>query len=161
MTLSKNKTIAGAVVTAVLMLGGVAGQGGLEGWKAKPYQDTGGIWTDCNGNTKDVSPNHIRTKEECNALMKGEANRLGNALYSKITRPVSVKTLASFISFCYNAGQSACEKSTMLRLYNAGQYSQACQQMLRWVYVNKVYSPGLYNRRVVEYRVCSEGLENA
>lgn len=159
----KNKKIS-AVALAVALLGGgtVAYVNipphGLEGYVGKPYMDVGGIWTDCYGNTRDVSPNKIRSKKECLDLLNGEAEKIGDFILTKIKNDISVETLAAFISFTYNVGRGAFAKSTLLKKFNRGDYKGACQELFKWVYVKGKYVRGLYNRRVIEHEVCMRGL---
>lgn len=71
-------------------------------------------------------------------------------------------SLASYISFAYNVGDSAFRSSTLLELHNQGRYREACEQMRRWVYVTvagiKVKLAGLANRRDKEVALCLSGL---
>lgn len=151
-----------AVILAVALLGGgfaVSGlrdlpAKGLEGNPGRPYLDVGGIWTDCYGNTRDVRPNRIRDEKECRALLAGEAERIAEKITAKTSRPIPAPTLAAFISFAYNVGDSAFLNSTAFRLFNAGDNAGACRQLLRWNFVDGKYVAGLANRRKIEYSVC-------
>lgn len=135
---------------------------GLEGYTGGPYLDSAGILTDCYGNTKNVRRDLVRSQAQCQALLNGEAVRIGNHILSLATKPVSTKTLASYISFTYNVGDTAFRNSTLLRLHNQGRYQEACEQMRRWVYVTvagiKVKLQGLANRRDKEVALCLSGL---
>lgn len=155
------KLIAGAAASAALLLsGGYGAYSGLEGGKsAAPYRDIAGVWTDCNGNTRDVNPNKVRSDAECAALLSAETERLAQSIYAQVHQPISQKTLASFVSFAYNVGSGAFSRSTLLRKYNAGDFIGACREMFRWVYAGGKYVPGLYNRREIEFRLCVEGLQ--
>lgn len=160
------KTKAGLSAAVVLAIGLLAGpdlKSGLEGWRDAPYQDGAGIWTDCNGNTRDVQKDRIRTPEECRQLIEGEATRIEKRISPHLKTQPSPLTMASFISFTYNVGDSGFLGSTVLKRWNAGDYLGACRAMFMWdkITVNgrKVYSPGLYNRRVVEHATCVRGLQ--
>ncbi len=59
-------------------------------------------------------------------------------------------------SFVYNLGPGALEKSTLLRLLNAGDYSGAAAQFDRWVYASGKKLSGLVKRRAAE-RALFEG----
>src|SRR5690606_18353219 len=118
-------------------------------------------WTDCYGNTHAVRPDLVRTEGECAALLNGQAVRLAHYILSLTTQPVSAPTLAAYISFTYNVGDGAFRSSTLLRLHNQGKFREACEQMLRWVYITvagvKVRLPGLHNRRIKERELCLSG----
>lgn len=135
---------------------------GLEGYTGGPYFDSAGVLTDCYGNTKNVQRKLVRSQAECQALLNGEALRIGNNILTLAQKPVSTQTLASYISFTYNVGDTAFRTSTLLKLHNQGRYREACEQMRRWVYVTvlgvKVKLQGLLNRRDKEVRLCLSGL---
>lgn len=137
---------------------------GLEGgYTGGPYLDSAGVLTDCYGNTKNVSRDLVRSQAQCQALLNGEALRIGNHILTLTTKPISTQTLASYISFTYNVGDSAFRTSTLLKLHNQGRYREACEQMRRWVYVTvlgvKIKLQGLFNRRDKEVRLCLAGLQ--
>ncbi len=136
---------------------------GLEGYTGGSYLDSAGVLTDCYGNTKNVRRDLVRSQAECQALLSGEALRIGNKILTLTQKPVSTPTLASYISFAYNVGDSAFRSSTLLRLHNQGRYREACEQMRRWVYVTvlgiKIKLPGLVNRRDKEVVLCLSGLD--
>ena len=135
---------------------------GLEGYTGGPYLDSAGVLTDCYGNTKNVRRDLVRTQAQCQALLDGEALRIGNHILTLTTKPISTNTLASYISFTYNVGDTAFKTSTLLKLHNQGRYREACEQMYRWVYVTvlgvKIKLPGLVNRRDKEVSLCLSGL---
>ncbi len=135
---------------------------GLEGYTGGPYLDSAGVLTDCYGNTKNVRRDLVRSRGECQQLLNGEALRIGNNIVTLTQKPVSTQTLASYISFTYNVGDSAFRGSTLLKLHNQGRYREACEQMRRWVYVTvfdiKIKLPGLVNRRDKEVALCLSGL---
>lgn len=134
----------------------------LEGYTGGAYLDSAGVLTDCYGNTKNVRRDQVRSPAECQALLNGEALRIGSYVLALTTAPVSTQTLASYISFAYNVGDGAFRGSTLLRLHNQGRYREACEQMRRWVYVTvagvKVKLQGLANRRDKEVALCLSGL---
>lgn len=153
---ARHKVAAGAAVLAASLLVG------LEGYTGGPYLDSAGVLTDCYGNTKDVHRGLIRTRSQCKALLDGEALRIGEKVLMLTTSPVSTQTLASYISFTYNVGDSAFGSSTLLKLHNQGRYREACEQMRRWVYITvlgaKIKLQGLVNRREKEVALCLSGL---
>ena len=62
------------------------------------------------------------------------------------------------ISLAFNIGSGAACKSTLAYFIRRGEWSQACQQLPRWVYVNGVWNKGLNNRRAVELKHCMKGV---
>jgi len=151
------KVAAGAAAAVAVSL-----LAGLEGYTGGPYLDSAGVLTDCYGNTKNVRRDLVRSQAQCQALLEGEALRIGDKILTLTTKPVSTPTLASYISFAYNVGDAAFRGSTLLKLHNQGRYREACEQMRRWVYVTvagiKVKLRGLVNRRDAEVKLCLSGL---
>lgn len=173
--MTSKKVIASAATMAALLLGG-SGVGvykGLEGGAPSGgvYRDVAGVLTDCHGNTKNVRQDFKRSDQECRDLLNGEAQRIGEFIYPKLKYAPSVKTLASLISFTYNVGDYGFTGSSVIKRWNAGDFAGACYAMHAWNKVKEWYvengvrkyrlvvSPGLVNRRVVEYTLCMEGLQ--
>lgn len=159
MSANTTKALAAAVALSTAALVGLEGLPLDKAGYAKPYVDVAGVLTDCYGNTKNVNRNSKRTVQECQALMQGEAYRIGSYVIKEQPNiPASV--LASSISWAYNVGDGAYRNSTLRKELIAGRYAQACNQLHRWVYITdpktgrKVVSKGLVNRRVVEYDLC-------
>ena len=68
--------------------------------------------------------------------------------YVKI--PISQNQYDALVSFAYNVGTGALQKSTLLKLLNAGDISGAAEQFLRWKKANGVELKGLTRRREAE-----------
>ena len=159
MKLTANKSavaLAVALLCGGFLASGLVGPKGLEGNPGKPYMDVGGVWTDCYGNTKNVAPTKVRTDAECKALLSGEAERIANLLATKAGHEIPAPTLAAFISFAYNVGDTATLNSRAFAFLKAGDFDRACRQLLRWTYVKGKFIQGLANRRDVEFAVCMQ-----
>lgn len=131
-----------------------------EGNELKPYLDVGGVPTVCAGVTgEDVIMGKVYTKQECEKLNEKHAAIHAVSVNRLVTyRPISDKTMASFISFHYNVGAGAFAESTLLKKANAGDLIGACNELSRWVFVKGVKVKGLENRRISERALCLEGL---
>lgn len=64
----------------------------------------------------------------------------------------------ALVSFTFNVGAGAACRSALVSFIKRKQWSQACEQLTRWVYVNGVKNTGLENRRVREMAWCMNGL---
>ena len=131
-----------------------------EGTKYKPYYDVNGIPTVCSGHTDtDVIMNKTYSVAECKRLTQEDISKaeLGilNVSPQLRTRPMQ---LAAAISFSYNVGVGAYEKSSVARDFNLGNYKAGCADMLKYVYAGGKYYQGLYNRRKQEYTICMSDL---
>lgn len=68
--------------------------------------------------------------------------------------PLSQGEYNAFTAFAFNVGAEAFCSSTLVKKLNAGDYSGACAELKRWVYVDGRRVQGLVNRREAEYRLC-------
>lgn len=144
------------LATAVTSCVGLGGLKAYEGYKATPYIPGDNTPTVCYGHTgPDVKMGQpARTPAECDALLKKDVAKF-EAVVRRNVKPDADGTIIqrefdAMVSFTYNIGEAAFKKSTFLRNYNAKKKQAAADQMLRWVYVNGNYFPGLKNRRVCE-----------
>lgn len=106
-----------------------------EGWEPTPYRDSGGIWTVCAGHTgPDVIPGVTWTEDECIAVTGTDLVRHGKPVLDVLVDPKTGEIIA-LIGFAGNAGVAAFLASTALKLQAQGRRVEACQQLLRWVYI--------------------------
>ena len=130
-----------------------------EGLRLTAYQDGGGVWTIGYGHTgSDVREGLTIPLSEAERLLTRD---LRTAEWH-VTRLVKVKLTQNqfdaLVSFVYNVGGDAFEKSTMLRLLNAGEYEGAANQFLRWNKDNGKVVQGLINRRIKERDLFLKGM---
>lgn len=141
-----------AMTIAIALLGGPEG---VEGQKSTPYRDVGGVWTVCSGITgPDVIPGKYYSDKECETLLSKHLAADKQAVDSAVKVPIDNETRAALYSFTYNVGVTAFRRSSVLRHINAGNTQQACDDLRKWVYVNKQRNRGLMNRREIERQVC-------
>lgn len=127
----------------------------LEGVEYKPYQDVAGVWTVCYGHTgSDIIRNKTYTEAECKGMLDKDLQPFVRSVERSVKVPASEYQKAALITFSYNVGVSAFEKSTLLKDLNAGRYQKACEGMRNWVYAGGKKWQGLMNRREVEREVC-------
>lgn len=88
-----------------------------------------------------------------------DVTKFEGAIKECVKVPLSQNEYDAWVNFTYNIGATAFCKSTAVRLLNAGQYRQACDQMLRWVYVKGNKVQGLVNRRQKEHAQCISDLQ--
>lgn len=154
---SKIAKVAGgtALTIAIALLGGPEG---VEGQRSTPYRDVGGVWTVCSGITgSDVVPGHYYSEKECEALLTKHLVPIKKAVDAAVKVPIDNYTRAALYSFAYNVGIGAFRHSSLLRHLNAGQTDEACDDLRKWVFVNKQRNRGLINRREIDRQVCLMG----
>lgn len=157
------KQIAAAFAAVAIILPSIAG---TEGKRNVPYQDTGGVWTDCYGHTgSDVAKGKVKTDEECSRSLARDAvdHALGVSGCVPIDTPLKVQ--AAFTDITYNIGVVKFCSSTMATKARSGDFKGACAEFAKWVYVGKkdcrVRSNncyGIVTRRAWERSLCEEGL---
>lgn len=154
---SRPVTIAAALL-AVAMSVAVPEIQKLEGVRLKPYKDITGVLTVCSGST-DVVVQKVYTPEECTKLTTVDAQKAAEGILRQspqlIYHPMQ---LAAAISFSYNVGVGAYDKSSVARDFNRGDYQQGCNDLLKYTDAGGHFSQGILNRRREEYRVCTSTL---
>ena len=154
----KNKLI-GLLAAAGLSVGAIFA-GSLivppsEGLVTHGYLDPVGVATSCYGHTgPDVKVGIKYTNEECVQQFAEDIQEADKAVHSVIHVPLTWYQEAALISFTYNVGADNLKKSTLVKLFNMGKYTEGCKQMLRWVYAGGKKLPGLVDRRQRETKVC-------
>lgn len=145
-------TGAGAVAIAGTMLTD------LEGVRYTPYYDVAGVLTVCYGHTgADIIKNKTYSPVECKAMLDKDLQPFARSVDRSVKVPTNEYQKAALISFSYNVGVSAFERSSLLRQLNAGNYQAACDGLRQWTYAGGKQWKGLMNRREVEREVCMWG----
>lgn len=152
-TALRNKIIAaaggGAIAIATLMVPN------FEGVSYSPYFDVVGVPTVCFGHTgSDIVMKKTYTPAECKAMLDKDLQPYAKSVERSVKVPMSEYQEAALISFSYNVGIGAFEKSTLLKDLNARRYQQACDGLRNWTYAGGKKWQGLVNRREVEREIC-------
>jgi len=144
-----------------------------EGLRQKAYRDPVGVLTVCYGSTgSHIDPNRTYSIDECRNLHDTAANSAIDTV-ERCHPGLPDSVLVAFADTVYNVGPSvACSStpsvacsSTASRLLSQGNYSAACEQLLRWdkakVLGTYIALPGLTKRRQAARTVCLKDLPNA
>ncbi|RKQ40599.1 lysozyme [Enterobacter sp. R1(2018)] len=127
----------------------------LEGVRYTPYYDVADVLTVCYGHTgKDIIPGRKYTPEECRAMLGKDLQPFASAVARAVTVPADAYQKAALITFSYNVGISAFQRSAVLRDLNAGHFDRACEGLKKWIWAGGKQWKGLMNRREIEYEVC-------
>lgn len=130
----------------------------LEGVRYAPYHDVAGVLTVCYGHTgRDIIPGKKYTETECRALLQKDLVPFAQSVDRSVKVPASEYQKAALITFSYNVGVTAFERSALLRQLNTGNYRAACDGLRQWIYAGGKKWKGLMNRREVEREVCMWG----
>lgn len=129
----------------------------FEGLRLEAYQDSVGVWTIGYGSTgSHVKPGMRITKEEAEKLLDEDAARFEDAVNDLVEVGMTQYQFDALVSFCFNLGQGALGKSTLLDKLNDEDYDGAAQEFDRWVYAGGKKLRGLVRRRKGE-RLMFEG----
>lgn len=168
MTLGKQRFLIGIVtlvVGVVLTLfipkrldeQGVAFLKQVEGFRACPYQDQGGVWTIGYGTTYydidwTVSPDDdCITQSEAEYFLRKSAAEVEYCVHKNVFSEINQAQFNALCSFAYNVGEAAFIRSRLLKTVNENPDNPAIiREFYRWVYVKGKYNDGLRNRRVKE-----------
>lgn len=110
-----------------------------EGYRAKPYRDSGGVITQGNGST--IKPDGTKIKMKDKPISEKEALRYLQAHITKHKAPFnnSLKNVPLsqveydlYADFVYQFGLPAWLRSDMLAHLKKGQYVQACHSLEQW-----------------------------
>ncbi|CAH3745854.1 glycoside hydrolase family protein [Enterobacter hormaechei] len=127
----------------------------FEGCKLTAYQDSVGVWTIGYGWTQPVDGKPIRAGMTIKQETAERLLKTGLVSYeSDVSRLVKVGlTQGQFdalVSFTYNLGARSLSTSTLLRKLNAGDYTGAAGEFLRWNKAGGKVLNGLTSRREAE-----------
>jgi lysozyme len=128
----------------------------FEGLRLRAYRDAVGVATIGYGTTRGVKMGQEISKERAEELLREDVARFEGYIEALVGVPLTQGQWDALSSFVYNLGPGALEKSTLLRLLNAGDYSGAAAQFDRWVYASGKKLSGLVKRRAAE-RALFEG----
>jgi lysozyme len=101
---------------------------------------------------RDVYPDGI-TKAEAEVLLADDVRRFSVGVERAVKVPLGDIRFCSLVSFAFNVGLGAFERSTLLRLLNQGDLTQVPEQFLRWTKIGGEESAGLKRRRETEVRL--------
>ena len=144
-----------AVAGMSLTAAGLVALANFEGFSGEAYIPVpGDVPTIGFGSTGGVElGDKISVPDALGRLMRDVGNA-ESAIGRCVKVPLSQGEYDAYTSFIFNVGQNAFCSSTLVKKLNTLDYSGACAELKRWVYVDRRVVPGLVNRREAEYRRC-------
>lgn len=134
-----------------------------EGFRSKPYLDGGGVPTIGYGVTRYPDGRKVTmkdkpiTKEEGVALLHERLVAYEDAVNELIVVPLTQAQYDALVSFAYNVGIAALERSTLRKKLNQGLYYAATQEFDKWTKDNGKTVNGLVRRRKAEKELFLKG----
>ncbi|MBC7399884.1 MAG: lysozyme [Mucilaginibacter sp.] len=134
----------------------------FEGLRLNAYRDSAGVWTIGYGSTryhdgKPIKPGDKLVSElQANALFKNTLGQYANAVNQFAKVLLNQNQFDALVSFTYNEGIGALQKSTLLKYLNAHDYEGAANQFFVW---NKVTNPAPGEKVVLDALVKRRAIE--
>ncbi len=129
---------------------------GFEGCRLKAYLCPAGVWTIGYGHTKTASPGQVISKEKAEELLRGDLEGfeegVGDILTSKNVDPTQGQ-FDALVSFSFNVGLHALQKSTLLSKLSNGDIEGAAKEFSRWNRAGGRVLLGLVARRNAEKKL--------
>lgn len=126
-----------------------------EGFRHQAYLCPADVWTVGFGTTRlpggrPVKPGDTMTQGEAEEALRHDLRAFAAAVDRLITLPLVDHERAALISFTYNVGQGALERSTLRKKLNAGDRAGAAAEFRRWNQASGRVLSGLIRRRADE-----------
>ena len=141
---------------------GLANLINCEGCQRNSYKDGAGVPTAGVGSTIAIVMGRIYTNGEVAKMLARDVLIAEQCLNRNVKVDLSQGEWDAYTSFVFNVGCSGFVSSTAFRNLHKGNRVQACNDMRMWnkITVNgqKVYSPGLNNRRTKDIALCVKQL---
>jgi len=93
---------------------------------------------------------NVITKSQAEALLKADLLVAENAISRLIAAPLTQNQFDALVSFTFNLGAGALQRSTLRAKINIQEHSAVLIEFLRWVYADGRIIPGLVRRRKAE-----------
>ena len=127
----------------------------FEGFSEKPYLCPAGVWTIGYGTTR-IQGQPVTaatppvTLGQAEALLKDDLAQAARDVDRLCLMPLTINQRAALISFVYNLGAGALQRSTLLRILKGGDYKDAADQFDVWIMAGGKPLNGLIRRRAAE-----------
>lgn len=127
----------------------------FEGLELTAYRDPVGIWTIGYGHTSEAGPPTVYqglriTAAEAEEILRRDLGIFERGVQNAVLVPLNGNQFSALVSFAFNVGVGALERSTLLAVLNERDYAGAADQLLRWVTDGVRPLPGLVRRRDAE-----------
>ena len=122
----------------------------FEGMREEAYLCPAGVWTIGFGHTAGVKKGDKIDMYTATVYLQDDIRKFEDAIDKLVKVKLNKNQFDALVSFVFNVGAGAFEKSTMLKLINSGNFSLAANEFDKWVYSKGTKLEGLINRRKAE-----------
>jgi lysozyme len=107
-----------------------------EGYRNKAYKDSKGLWTIGVGHLIKADEQHLLTAtltdQQVEDLLKSDLKWCSEAVESSVKVPLTQAQFDALYSLCFNIGETAFKKSTVVRKINENDLPGAADAILMW-----------------------------
>lgn len=126
----------------------------FEGLRLEAYLCPAGVWTIGWGHTKGVKIGDRIDISTAEKYLKEDIEEAERGIQKLVKVKLNDNQFSAIVSFVFNLGIGNFQKSTLLKVINAGLDSaNVAVQFRRWVYVDGKISQGLIRRREAEVKL--------
>jgi lysozyme len=130
----------------------------FEGLRLAAYLCPANVWTVGYGHTSAAGPPNVHsgmriTQAEADAILRRDLVRYESAVSRLVKVPLNQSQFDAMSSFCFNVGEGALGKSTLLRKLNRGEYGAVPAELMKWTRGGGKELPGLVRRRRAEAKL--------
>lgn len=127
----------------------------FEGVRLESYKCPADVWTVGIGHTDAAGPPKVTpgmkiTLQEAYDILNRDLDQYEAAVTNSVKVPLTQNQFDALVSFTYNVGIGAFQKSTLLKKLNAGQYDAVPGELMKWTKAGGKELPGLVRRRRAE-----------
>lgn len=130
----------------------------FEGLRLDAYFCPANVLTVGFGHTTAAGPPTVKkgmrvTKDEAEEILRRDLVRYENGVSKLVKVHLNQSQFDAIVSFCYNVGEGALGKSTLLRRLNRGEYAAIPAEFMKWTKGGGKELPGLVRRRRAEAKL--------
>ncbi|MFO1242127.1 MAG: lysozyme [Rickettsiales bacterium] len=122
----------------------------FEGFSAMPYRCPAGYWTIGYGHVLSQYAKMLLTQEGAEIWLRGDLVKAERAVHRLLPVLLTQHQFDALVSFTYNLGAGALQRSTLRQKILRGEHHLAAQEFKKWVYAGGRKLPGLVRRRVAK-----------
>lgn len=128
----------------------------FEGFKSEPYVCAGGYLTIGYGHKLLPSdPYKIITPEKAVQILENDLRKIERSVLKYINVEINDDQFAALVSFTFNLGSAALQRSGLRQKINYGNYDDGAKEFLKWIYAGGRKITGLLRRRRLESELFS------
>lgn len=130
----------------------------FEGFVTTPYRCPAGWWTIGYGHViREAEQERLVQVDRSTAreLLQQDVRVVEQAIARLIHVPLTQPQFDALVSFTFNLGAGALQRSSFRRKINRGEHEEVPRELMRWVWGGGRKLPGLVRRRAAEGRLYS------